>query len=386
MMFTLVLPMRIDGLLSTLCGAIARVPMMVEHLSRVGGILPPDRGFDAESSKEALSTQAKILADIRHNKVHLRTSFEFFKKLQDACCKPFEDEASVVINQIERQDSVELGHDGGNEDRAGEVVDDGGSDDIILPESANAPASDFIMAGVDENVSKVQELAYHGWFSSRTCKSGLASPKTCIEGANLVLDQSNDATWSQQGGHGQPRHFRIPHRFLISTRTTQHPPPTRTTNPGGRDKRGPARSLLKCPRCRRRRHRLAGAGGCGEARHAKAAQVPLLPAEPALGVELQGRLAAGSSGPSRRRRRPSTSTRSWHGSVKPNEASIPEGDEPELSLDKGFDFSKHFSVKYELGEEVSRSHFGYTCTAKAKKGEHKGQFFPIKVIPKAKVR
>jgi kinase len=75
-----------------------------------------------------------------------------------------------------------------------------------------------------------------------------------------------------------------------------------------------------------------------------------------------------------------------HGSVKPNEASIPEGGEPELGLDKSFGFSKHFFAKYELGEEVGRGHFGYTCCARAKKGEHKGQDVAVKVIPKAKVR
>ncbi|KAL6649995.1 hypothetical protein ACP70R_014219 [Stipagrostis hirtigluma subsp. patula] len=74
-----------------------------------------------------------------------------------------------------------------------------------------------------------------------------------------------------------------------------------------------------------------------------------------------------------------------HGSVKPNEASIPEGGEPELGLDKSFGFSKHFSAKYELGREVGRGHFGYTCTAKAKKGELKGEDVAVKVIPKAKM-
>ncbi|ONM25582.1 CDPK-related kinase 1 [Zea mays] len=74
-----------------------------------------------------------------------------------------------------------------------------------------------------------------------------------------------------------------------------------------------------------------------------------------------------------------------HGSVKPNEASIPEGGEPELGLDKSFGFSKHFFAKYDLGEEVGRGHFGYTCSAKAKKGEHKGQDVAVKVIPKAKM-
>ncbi|KAE8812680.1 hypothetical protein D1007_10251 [Hordeum vulgare] len=52
--------------------------------------------------------------------VYLRTSFGLFEKLHDACLNPFEDEPGVVISKIERPDSVDLGHDGGNEDRAGE--------------------------------------------------------------------------------------------------------------------------------------------------------------------------------------------------------------------------------------------------------------------------
>jgi hypothetical protein len=73
--------------------------------------------------------------------------------------------------------------------------------------------------------------------------------------------------------------------------------------------------------------------------------------------------------------------------VKPNEASIPEGSEAErvTGLDKSFGFSKHFGSKFELGDEVGRGHFGYTCAAKFKKGELKGEQVAVKVIPKAKV-
>ncbi|KAL3626787.1 CDPK-related kinase 5 [Castilleja foliolosa] len=76
-----------------------------------------------------------------------------------------------------------------------------------------------------------------------------------------------------------------------------------------------------------------------------------------------------------------------HGSVKPNEAAIPEGNEVSGSagLDKSFGFSKKFYDKYELGDEVGRGHFGYTCRAKFKKGELKGQDVAVKVIPKAKM-
>ncbi|TKY53440.1 CDPK-related kinase 1 [Spatholobus suberectus] len=74
-----------------------------------------------------------------------------------------------------------------------------------------------------------------------------------------------------------------------------------------------------------------------------------------------------------------------HGSVKPNEASIPEGSECEVGLDKSFGFAKQFSAHYELNEEVGRGHFGYTCSAKAKKGAFKGIDVAVKVIPKAKM-
>ncbi|KAI4348589.1 hypothetical protein L6164_009297 [Bauhinia variegata] len=74
-----------------------------------------------------------------------------------------------------------------------------------------------------------------------------------------------------------------------------------------------------------------------------------------------------------------------HGSVKPNEASIPEGSECEVGLDKNFGFSKQFVAHYDLGEEVGRGHFGYTCSAKGRKGSLKGQDVAVKIIPKSKM-
>ncbi|KGN59723.1 CDPK-related kinase 1 isoform X1 [Cucumis sativus] len=74
-----------------------------------------------------------------------------------------------------------------------------------------------------------------------------------------------------------------------------------------------------------------------------------------------------------------------HGSVKPNEASIPEGSECDVALDKNFGYSKHFAAHYDLGDEVGRGHFGYTCSARAKKGSFKGQQVAVKIIPKSKM-
>lgn len=73
--------------------------------------------------------------------------------------------------------------------------------------------------------------------------------------------------------------------------------------------------------------------------------------------------------------------------MKPNGGGVPEeGSEARVvGLDKSFGFSKNFGTKYEMGEELGRGHFGYTCKAKFKKGELKGQEVAVKVIPKVKV-
>ncbi|KAE8796217.1 hypothetical protein D1007_28728 [Hordeum vulgare] len=113
---------RIEGLLRIVCGEIERVPTTIERLTPVDDILPPDSGFHAESSKDALSIKAEILAEIRQSIVHLRTSFGMFKQPQDARCKPFKDEARVVISQLERPGDVDKGHGRGNEDHSGEVA------------------------------------------------------------------------------------------------------------------------------------------------------------------------------------------------------------------------------------------------------------------------
>lgn len=74
------------------------------------------------------------------------------------------------------------------------------------------------------------------------------------------------------------------------------------------------------------------------------------------------------------------------GQAKPKEGPIPEdGVEAERPLDKSFGYSKNFAAKYEVGKEVGRGHFGHTCSARARKGEIKGQLVAVKIISKAKV-
>ncbi|KAL6963964.1 CDPK-related kinase 5 [Sarracenia purpurea var. burkii] len=79
-----------------------------------------------------------------------------------------------------------------------------------------------------------------------------------------------------------------------------------------------------------------------------------------------------------------------HGTLKTdNAAAIPEGEESDggdaAELDKSFGFSKQFTSRYDVKDEVGRGHFGYTCSAVSKKGDLKGQQVAVKIIPKAKM-
>ncbi|KAH7437706.1 hypothetical protein KP509_05G084900 [Ceratopteris richardii] len=77
-----------------------------------------------------------------------------------------------------------------------------------------------------------------------------------------------------------------------------------------------------------------------------------------------------------------------HGQAKAKESaqSTPtHTQDADRALDKTFGYNKNFSLKYEIGEEVGRGHFGHTCRAIIKKGEHKGQTVAVKVITKAKM-
>lgn len=70
-------------------------------------------------------------------------------------------------------------------------------------------------------------------------------------------------------------------------------------------------------------------------------------------------------------------------SVEGSDRDAGEAGSGRLELDKSFGYPKNFESKYEMGEEIGRGHFGYTCKAKFKKGELKGQEVAVKIIPKA---
>ncbi|XP_022153941.1 CDPK-related kinase 1-like [Momordica charantia] len=74
-----------------------------------------------------------------------------------------------------------------------------------------------------------------------------------------------------------------------------------------------------------------------------------------------------------------------HGCAKPNQAAIPEDGEGEGEVNKNFGYSKQFLGNFEVGEEVGRGQFGFTCRAMAKKGNLKGRNVAVKIIPKPKM-
>ncbi|KAL8060536.1 hypothetical protein ABFX02_02G031000 [Erythranthe guttata] len=59
--------------------------------------------------------------------------------------------------------------------------------------------------------------------------------------------------------------------------------------------------------------------------------------------------------------------------------------EEKTELDKRFGFSTKFASRFKIMDEVRQGHFGYTCSAIAKKGELKAQKVAVKIIPKSKV-
>ncbi|KAJ4867619.1 CDPK-related kinase 8 [Raphanus sativus] len=63
----------------------------------------------------------------------------------------------------------------------------------------------------------------------------------------------------------------------------------------------------------------------------------------------------------------------------------PQEEGEEVGLDKRFGFAKDFQSRVELGDEIGRGHFGYTCSAKFKRGELKGHVVAVKIIPKSKM-
>lgn len=72
-------------------------------------------------------------------------------------------------------------------------------------------------------------------------------------------------------------------------------------------------------------------------------------------------------------------------SMKSGKGVAEEGDEATVALDKRFGLSNKFESMFDVGDEIGRGRFGYTCSAIVKRGELKGRKVAVKIIPKSKL-
>ncbi|OAY64780.1 CDPK-related kinase 3 [Ananas comosus] len=140
-------------------------------------------------------------------------------------------------------------------------------------------------------------------------------------------------------------------------------------------------------RGRRRRRRGAaapprrGVAVAGEV-HPRGSSAALPPPSPAKHIRAS---LARRQGPPRPPEGPIPEEGGGGGGGAASAASAAAGPEGERGLDKSFGYGKNFGAKYEIGKEVGRGHFGHTCSARAKKGEIRGQPVAVKIISKAKM-
>jgi hypothetical protein len=69
-------------------------------------VLPPGHAFNEEAEKVVLSAEAANLECLQKTMIHLRQSFGMYMTMQDARCKPFEDNAHQYIQQMSTHDAI----------------------------------------------------------------------------------------------------------------------------------------------------------------------------------------------------------------------------------------------------------------------------------------
>jgi hypothetical protein len=95
-----------DAALARACKLSLQLPTTSVRLSHRAGVLPPGHAFNEEAEKVVLSAEAANLEYLQKTMIHLRQSFGMYKTMQDARCKPFEDNAQQYIQQMSTHDAV----------------------------------------------------------------------------------------------------------------------------------------------------------------------------------------------------------------------------------------------------------------------------------------
>jgi hypothetical protein len=96
----------LDAGLALACQLSLQLPTTSVRLSHTAGVLPPRHSFNEEAEKVVLSAEAANLEYLQKTMMHLCQSFGMYKTMQDACCKPFEENAQQYIKQMSTHDVV----------------------------------------------------------------------------------------------------------------------------------------------------------------------------------------------------------------------------------------------------------------------------------------
>ena len=104
---------RAEHILSNVCSGLQKVPMTVERLSCINGILPEGHQFNAEEVVDYIEMERILIGDMRdsaanlvQSSVRLLNNMKRFKAMQDLRCKPYEENANVVIRQSEEDEAA----------------------------------------------------------------------------------------------------------------------------------------------------------------------------------------------------------------------------------------------------------------------------------------
>ncbi|XBI26089.1 hypothetical protein VPH35_050879 [Triticum aestivum] len=104
---------RAEHILSNVCSELQKVPPTVERLSCINGILPDGHQFNAEEAVDYIEMERILIGDMRdgaanlvQSSVRLLNNMKRFRTTQNSRCKPYEESASVVIKQFERDEAA----------------------------------------------------------------------------------------------------------------------------------------------------------------------------------------------------------------------------------------------------------------------------------------
>jgi hypothetical protein len=84
---------ELDAALALACLLSLQLPTTSVRLSHIAGVLPPGHAFNEDAEKVVLCAEAANLEYLQKTMMHLRQSFGMYKTMQDARCKPFEENA-----------------------------------------------------------------------------------------------------------------------------------------------------------------------------------------------------------------------------------------------------------------------------------------------------